>query len=91
MKKIFLILIVSGFAFAASILPAFAQKVTGAEDGKPSRVDARLFPLEDLRPGMKGSSRTVFSGAVDHSCPIERKQRGEDGRFRRHVRLASLH
>jgi hypothetical protein len=33
--------------------------------------DARLFPLEDLRPGMKGISRTVFSGTEPQEFGVE--------------------
>ncbi len=42
---------------------------------KPSAVaapaDARLFPLEDLRPGMKGTARTVFSGTEPQEFSVE--------------------
>jgi hypothetical protein len=33
--------------------------------------DARLFALEDLRPGMKGISRTVFSGTEPQEFGVE--------------------
>ncbi|HYU97539.1 MAG TPA: SpoIVB peptidase S55 domain-containing protein, partial [Pyrinomonadaceae bacterium] len=33
--------------------------------------DPRLFALEDLRPGMKGTSRTVFSGTVPEEFGVE--------------------
>jgi hypothetical protein len=33
--------------------------------------DARLFPLEDLRPGMKGTARTVFSGSEPEEFGVE--------------------
>src|SRR6266850_3058181 len=33
--------------------------------------DPRLFALEDLRPGMKGISRTVFSGTVPEEFGVE--------------------
>src|SRR5205085_3675454 len=31
----------------------------------------QLFPLEDLRPGMKGTARTVFSGAEPQEFGVE--------------------
>src|SRR5918993_648044 len=36
-----------------------------------SARDARLFALEDLRPGMKGVSRTVFSGSEPQEFGVE--------------------
>jgi hypothetical protein len=33
--------------------------------------DARLFPLEDLRPGMKGIARTVFAGSEPEEFGVE--------------------
>lgn len=33
--------------------------------------DARLFPLEDLRPGMKGTASTVFSGTEAQEFGVE--------------------
>jgi hypothetical protein len=33
--------------------------------------DARLFALEDLRPGMKGTARTVFSGTEPQEFGVE--------------------
>src|SRR6185503_11042454 len=36
----------------------------------PSR-SVELFPLEDLRPGMKGTARTVFSGSDTQEFGVE--------------------
>lgn len=36
-----------------------------------SAVDARLFPLEDIRPGMKGVGRTVFAGTEPEDFGVE--------------------
>ena len=33
--------------------------------------DPHLFPLEDLRPGMKGTARTVFSGTEPEEFGVE--------------------
>jgi hypothetical protein len=45
----------------------FAQKPTADIRVK----DAHLFPLEDLRPGMKGTARTVFSGTEPEEFGVE--------------------
>jgi len=34
-------------------------------------TSASLFPLEDLRPGMKGTARTVFSGTKPDEFGVE--------------------
>src|SRR6266850_7521866 len=34
-------------------------------------TSASLFPLEDLRPGMKGTARTVFSGTTPDEFGVE--------------------
>ncbi|MGB9177881.1 MAG: SpoIVB peptidase S55 domain-containing protein [Pyrinomonadaceae bacterium] len=34
-------------------------------------ADARLFPLEDVRPGLKGTARTVFSGTEAEEFGVE--------------------
>lgn len=44
---------------------AFAQKPTLQSN------DAKFFPLEDLRPGMKGVARSVFSGSEPQEFGIE--------------------
>ena len=46
---------------------AAAQKPAAEASAK----DARLFALEDLRPGMKGTSRTVFSGTEPQEFGVE--------------------
>jgi hypothetical protein len=38
---------------------------------EPSVRDARLFALEDLRPGMKGTASTVFSGTEPEEFGVE--------------------
>jgi hypothetical protein len=39
--------------------------------GEAKARDPRLFPLEDLRPGMKGIARTVFSGSQAEEFGVE--------------------
>ena len=46
---------------------AMAQKSVAI--AKPDGL--QLFPLEDLRPGMKGTARTVFSGAEPQDFGVE--------------------
>jgi SpoIVB peptidase S55 len=46
---------------------SFAQKSVVDASVK----DSRLFALEDLRPGMKGTARTVFSGAEPQEFGVE--------------------
>ncbi|HEX9544238.1 MAG TPA: SpoIVB peptidase S55 domain-containing protein, partial [Pyrinomonadaceae bacterium] len=49
--------------------------VSGAMAQTPTMTsatpDVRLFPLEDLRPGMKGTARTVFSGTEPQEFSVE--------------------
>src|SRR5436305_4474018 len=40
-------------------------------DGKSARPATPLFALEDLRPGMKGTARTVFAGSEPEEFGIE--------------------
>jgi len=37
----------------------------------PNAKDSRLFPLEELRPGMKGTARTVFAGTEPQEFGVE--------------------
>ena len=61
--KILLTTLFVAFGFSASL----AQKPAIAAPPK----DARLFALEDLRPGMKGVSRTVFAGTEPQEFAVE--------------------
>lgn len=64
-------------SFANIVLIAVVLAVIGgvAAAQKPasevSVKDARLFALEDLRPGMKGTARTVFSGTEPQEFGVE--------------------
>ncbi len=55
----------SGLALAQN--PSVSQKRAVT----PAAADSRLFPLEDLRPGMKGTARTVFSGTEPEDFGVE--------------------
>jgi hypothetical protein len=68
MKRIFavsfsLVLVLSALAISVS-----AQKSSASVGNQP---DARLFPLEDVKPGMKGVARTVFSGTEAEEFGVE--------------------
>ena len=50
---------------------AVAQKPTAATNPQPKSNAPELFALEDLRPGMKGVARTVFSGSDTQEFGVE--------------------
>lgn len=61
------------FAFILSaILIALTAALAAAQTGvtTPPKTPA-LFPLEDVRPGMKGIARTVFSGSESEEFGVE--------------------
>lgn len=64
MKK-FGIVLLALFAISSISSSALAQRQA------TSNKDARLFALEDLRPGMKGVARTVFSGTETEDFGVE--------------------
>ena len=64
MKRFLIILMLFVVAFTPSGL-ALAQRQATSEK------DPRLFALEDLRPGMKGVARTVFSGTETQEFGVE--------------------
>jgi hypothetical protein len=65
--KRFLPVFLIGIVIAGLCGSALAQKP--AVDTKVT--SAPLFPLEDLRPGMKGTARTVFSGTTPDEFGVE--------------------
>jgi hypothetical protein len=64
-------------SFAKVLLTAaFIAVISGATAAQKSAVeatvrDSRLFALEDLRPGMKGTAQTVFSGTEPQEFGVE--------------------
>ena len=60
--------LLSGLAIAQK--PAAPQK-PAVEPAIRAIKDSRMFPLEDLRPGMKGTARTVFSGTEPEEFGVE--------------------
>src|SRR6266704_5552541 len=64
------------FGLTAIALLSWSIIVSGQErvvktSAKADSGPASLFPLEDLRPGMKGVARTVFSGSEPQEFGIE--------------------
>ena len=62
MKKLFRSALALAFALTLSAVSVAAQTPAKAAIGPAAAPDARLFPLEDVRPGMKARAWTVFSG-----------------------------
>jgi hypothetical protein len=57
-------------AFLSGVVAA--QEVVGQKPAGDVQVKGvALFPLEDLRPGMKGTARTVFSGTETQEFGVE--------------------
>jgi len=56
-------------ALLIAIMATFAIAQQPAATVKPNGPE--LFPLEDLRPGMKGTARTVFSGTQTEEFGVE--------------------
>jgi hypothetical protein len=48
-----------------------AQQTVAKANHSTVTLDGRLFPLEDLRPGMKGIARTVFAGTEAQEFGVE--------------------
>jgi SpoIVB peptidase S55 len=67
MKRHFAVIVALALALGTAAVSANAQN---APAGAKS-ADARLFPLEDVRPGMKGVGRTVFSGTEPEEFGVE--------------------
>jgi hypothetical protein len=62
MKKLFRPALALAFALVVSVASVAAQTQVKATTGNVAQTDARLFPLEDVRAGMKARAWTVFSG-----------------------------
>src|ERR1051325_3067030 len=68
MKRSLMAALALVLALCTQGLPALAQSPSRPA---PPQRDARLFPLEDLRAGMKGTARTVFSGTEPEEFGVE--------------------
>src|SRR6266851_2334772 len=56
-------------AMVIAVISGLATAQKAVVDAKAG--DARLFALEDLRPGMKGTASTVFSGTEPQQFGVE--------------------
>src|SRR5713101_6993017 len=65
------LLIVIITALSTFSIAAFGQGTVVRTAAKSTGPGAALFPLEDLRPGMKGVARTVFSGSETQEFGVE--------------------
>ncbi|HKY29465.1 MAG TPA: hypothetical protein VJM12_16120 [Pyrinomonadaceae bacterium] len=65
---VFVVLVLAVLAGPAR--PVVAQ-TTSAAQPLTSASDPRLFPISDLKPGMKGVARTVFSGSETQDFDVE--------------------
>ena len=68
MKRFVVSLIFMALAFLVAGDLAIAQQGSKTTNGAS---DARFFPLEELKPGMKGVARTVFSGSTPEEFGVE--------------------
>ena len=68
MRRFFVAIIGLTMALTSLCLSVSAQT---ASVGKDDKADARLFPLEDVKPGMKGVARTVFKGTEPEEFGVE--------------------
>ena len=60
------------FAVVAAILLVTLSSLATAQTTAPALPKSPgLFPLEELRPGMKGTARTVFSGTEAEEFGVE--------------------
>lgn len=56
---------------AATNLAIAQQPAATKQPLAAAKVNAALFPLEDVRPGMKGTARTVFNGSDTQEFGVE--------------------
>ena len=59
------------FVVGALLIVALSSVAMAQNPGVIAPKAPEIFPLEDLRPGMKGTARTVFSGAETQEFNVE--------------------
>ena len=69
-KTSILTLLIAITVLAGSI-SAFGQGRIAKSSAKTTAPAQALYPLEDLRPGMKGIARTVFAGSEPQEFSLE--------------------
>jgi hypothetical protein len=65
------ITLVIAFTFLAGSICVFGQARIAKTSAKETASTQALYPLEDLRPGMKGIARTVFTGTEPQEFALE--------------------
>ena len=65
------IILVIAITFLAGSISAFGQGQMARTAAKTNAPTQGLYPLEDLRPGMKGIARTVFAGSEPQEFGLE--------------------
>jgi SpoIVB peptidase S55 len=60
-----------GITLLAGSISAYGQARTAKTVAKTNAPTQALYPLEDLRPGMKGIARTVFAGSEPQEFGLE--------------------
>lgn len=69
MKRFVVTALALAFTLVIAASAALAQQKASAPAASAS--DPRLFPLEDVKPGMKGVARTVFAGTEPEEFGVE--------------------
>src|SRR6185369_11806207 len=59
------------FIFSALLIAILASLAVAQKPTAPRVNGPEIFALEDLRPGMKGTARTVFSGTETQEFGVE--------------------
>ncbi|HMJ26617.1 MAG TPA: SpoIVB peptidase S55 domain-containing protein, partial [Pyrinomonadaceae bacterium] len=63
--------LVLAIAFLSGSISAFGQARIAKATAKTNAPSLALYPLEDLRPGMKGIARSVFAGSEAQEFGVE--------------------
>ena len=71
LKRKFKLLVIIAIALSTFSLPVFGQSTVVRTAARANGAGGALFPVEDLRPGMKGVARTVFSGSETQEFGVE--------------------
>lgn len=69
--KTSIITLLIAISFLAGSASAFGQARIARTSAKSTAPVQALYPLEDLRPGMKGFARTVFTGSEPQQFELE--------------------
>lgn len=70
-RMLFLAILIAGSSSLAVAQKPADKAATSTKLTATAALDSRFFPVEDLRPGMKGTAGTVFSGTVPQEFNVE--------------------